>query len=554
MTPAYSPVLNSTLFDLFAESAPDIYCFVWDLQADYSHWSTAAVEELALPGEYMGDVGRELTKRIHPADLDACAAAFRKMLEDGSGDTFGQELRVQNRSGAYVWVHARGRLRRDKDGRPELFAGLVKDLGTNARCDATTGLLTAHEFNAQLRDALGSPEARGGLLLFGIDSFDRVNKAYGYAFGNSVLRVLAERLLALQPPGTLYRMSGDCFAYWQRDAAAADLEAMFARFHTTAAALPMDNGTLPLSLTGSYVLYPAHGRSAESLTNRMEAALTLAKRIHPSGLYGYTDAMYRAEEHDRSLRAALHRDVENHCANFSLVYQPQIYTKKGVCAAAEATLHWRNPEFLEVPESEFLPILEQTGDILLVGQWMLRTALEQVRIWQQSVPGFGISVNLSGRQLARNGFAESVCQMVARYGLPANTLCVELMPSCRRLPAKTLARVLRAFNSHNITVALDDFGTGDACFHLVRTLPLQWIKLDRSLIRGLATDQADQAIVTSLIDMAHRLHIHVNATGIENEGQRQYATMAGADFLQGHLFSRPLTAQEFHERILAELL
>lgn len=554
MIPAYSPVLNSTLFDLFAESAPDIFCFVWDLEADYSHWSSAAAEVLALPGVYMDNVGRELSARIHPADLRACTDAYHAMLDGGSNDAFEQEMRVQDRNGAYIWVHARGRLYRGKDGTPQLFAGLIKDLGTNARCDATTGLLTAHEFNAQLRDALTVPEARGGILLFGIDAFDQVNQAHGYAFGNNVLRILAEKLLALQPPGTLYRMGGDRFAYWQRDASASDLEALFARFHVTAAALPTDNGILPLSLTGSYVLYPDHGGNAELLTAHLEAALEKGKRIHPGGLCAYTDAMYRAEEYDRRLRAALHRDVENHCANFSLAYQAQIYVKKNSCSAAEVLLCWNNPEFLEVPASEFLPILEQTGDIVTVGQWMLRAAMEQVRIWQQSIPDFGISVNISGLQLARNGFVESLCRMVSRYGLPAGSLCLELMPSCRILPAKLLNRVLRTFNAHNITVSLDDFGAGSAAFDLIGSVPLQWIKLDRSLIRGLASEPASQAIVSSLIEMAHRLRIYVNANGIETEGQRQYAAMAGADFLQGHLLSRPLPAQEFYDQVLAKQL
>ncbi|MGN0984426.1 MAG: EAL domain-containing protein, partial [Gemmiger sp.] len=440
-----------------------------------------------------------------------------------------------------------------KEEKPSLFAGLVKTLGSNTRCDATTGLLTVREFTTQLRDALGDETSHGGLLLFGIDGFDLINKTYGYAFGSTVLRVLADRLLALQPEGTLYRMNGDQFAYWQRDASASDLEAMFARFHVTAAGLPTESGTLQLSLTGGYVLYPDHGHSAEALIDHMEIALAKAKEIHPSGLYGYTDAMFRAEEHDHALRAALRREVENHCANFTLLFQPQVYTKKGLCAAAEATLCWNTPEFPDVTPAEYLPILEQTGDIVVVGQWMLRTALEQIRLWQSTYPGLGISVKVSGKQMARQGFAETVCQLVSRYGLPAGTLCLELMPSCRTLPAKTLSQALRTFRAHNITVALDDFGTGLAGFDLLRSLPIQWVKMDRALVRELAVNPADQTILTCLIEMAHRLKIHVNVTGIETEGQRQYATMAGADFLQGHFFAIPLPAQEFAEHVLREL-
>lgn len=549
-TPAYSPVLSSSLFDLFAESSNDLCFFVWDLQADYCHWSPTAVELFALPDEYIAHTAEVLKPRVHPVDLPACVAAWNAMLNGESGDVCGTELRIQDQSGEYLWVHGRGRLRRDKNGTPELFAGFLRNLGAGARCDATTGLLTAQEFNSQLRDALGIPGAAGGLLLFGIDAFGRVNEAYSYAFGNRVLRALAERLMALEMPGALYRMEGDRFIYWQRDASPADLEAIFARFHITAGALPVGEETLPLHLTGSYVMYPNHGLSVESLLTRAEAALRQAKRFHPGGLQGYTDAMFRAEEHDRRLRAALHHDVENRCANFSLVFQPQIYARRGGCAAAETLLRWHNPAFPDATVQEIIPILEETGDILLVGQWVLRGALEQARIWQKLVPGFGVSVNLSGRQLAQNGFAESLCHLLDRYGLSGDTLCVELTDSCRSVDRKTMAQALRILTDHGITTALDDFGAGSAALDLLHDLPLKWVKPTRMLLKNLTTDNAHQAMLTSLIDMAHRLKIHVCVKGIETEAQRQYATMAGADFLQGFLFSRPLTAPELEQRFL----
>ncbi|MGN0984763.1 MAG: PAS domain-containing protein, partial [Gemmiger sp.] len=142
MTPAYSPVLNSTLFDLFAESAPDIYCFVWDLQTDYVRWSASAVEELGLPADYFGNVAQELSQRIHPADQENCLDAFRSMLKGDRKDLCSIELRLLNRRGDFIWVHLNGRMLRDKEEKPSLFAGMVKNLGSNTRCDATTGLLT----------------------------------------------------------------------------------------------------------------------------------------------------------------------------------------------------------------------------------------------------------------------------------------------------------------------------------------------------------------------------------------------------------------------------
>lgn len=548
--PAYSPVLNSTLFDLLGESSADLYFFVWDLQADYSHWSDAAVRELGLPSAYIENIQQVWLNRLHPADQAPCANLYQAMLDGKTGDVCSMEFRLQSRSGSYVWMHGRGSLRRDRDGKPELFAGFVKNLGANAKFDATTGLYTAQEFNTQLRDTLGAPGAQGGVLLFGIDGFSHINEAYSYAYGNRVLRALAEQFLALDAPGMLYRMEGDKFAYWQRDAQPSELETMFARFQAAAAALPMEDGTLPLHMTGSYILYPDHGGNVEALSARLEAALIQAKQIRPGALFGYTDAMYRAEEHTRALRSALHRDVENHCLHFELYYQPQIYAKRGGCAAAEAMLRWQHPDFPDAEPSEFVPILEETGDILLVGQWALRAALEQTKQWQSIAPGFGVSLNVSGRQIAQPGFAESVCQLLSRYGLPADTLCLELTESCRTMDQALLAKALDIWTRYGISVALDNFGTGLSGLELLRTMPLKWVKPDRRFIKKLPTSSRDQAILNSMIELAHRLKIHVCVKGIETETQRQYATMAGADFLQGYLFSRPLPAQDFQQKIL----
>lgn len=543
-------ISDSVLFDIFSQCSSDIYFFVCDVKADYSHWSPAAVAEFDMPGEYMHGAGDAWVQRIHPQDQAEYMRDFTDMLAGKNGDEHNLEFRVRNRYGEYVWVHCRGKLRRDPDGKPALFAGVIKNMGNNPKYDSTTCLYTIHEWQEQLQAALSKPEAQGGILLFGIDGFARINEMRDYAFGNLTLRTLADRLLGLNLSGRLFRMDGDRFSYWIPDATATDLEAAFARFQVTAGALTVEGQPVPLSLTGGYVLYPNHGDSLSVLRAHLESALLYTKKTHPGGLYGFSEGVYRAEQYANALRAALHTDVKNHCANFELYYQPQYYPANNTYPVAEVLLRWHNKDFPDIGPADFIPVLESSGDILTVGRWVLQQALEQLKVWQNIVPGFGLSVNVSYIQLAQPGFAEMVCQLCARYGTPANTLCLELTESCRMNDVKLLRSAMDILHAHRINTALDDFGTGYANFTVLRALTPQWVKIDHSMVVNTPRNQADHAILASLLELAHRMKIHVCVEGIETETLKTIATGLGADFLQGYLFSRPIPAQEFTRRFL----
>ena len=550
MIPAYSPVLNSTLFELYAESAKDLYFFVWDLKTDYAHWSAAALKEFELPDAYFGDVVQVMAQLIHPDERNAMHAAWLALLNGEGGSSCNLDFRMQDRSGCFRRMRCNGRLPRDTQMKPALFAGFLRDLGTDIRYDRVTGLQNMQELAVHLRNTLSIAGSSGGVLLFGIDDFRNVAEDHNAAYANQALRTLADRLLALDVPGQLFRVEDAVFAYWQPGATPTDLEAVFARFRITAGSLTVRETPLPLQITGSYVLYPNHGSSVEALMTRAVRALKHNRKYHPGGLYGFTDAMYRAEEHDRRLRAALRHDVENNCANFSLDFQPQIYPKRGSASAAEALLRWHNPEFPDIGPAEFIPILEDSGDILIVGQWAMRTALEQVRLWQSKVPGIGVSLNVSGRQMSQRGFAEWVCNLLSRYGLSGDSLCLELTPSCRDVPGPVLLNAMKTMQASGISLALDNFGVGADSLQMLRQLPLQWIKPDRSLVKNLPDDPARQAILSGIIEIAHRMKVHVTVVGVENEAQQRFAIIAGADFLQGYQLARPMPAQEFYSKVV----
>lgn len=538
-----SPTLNCELFDLLSQSAMDVYFYVCDLEAGRSRWSAAAVEEFDLKNEYMEASDWMWLCRIHPEDQYNFVRNLEQMMRGNTGDVHHCEYRIRNKAGQYVWIRSRGVLHRDAKGNPARFAVVLRNMGMNPKYDNTTNLYTIHEFRARLYGTLSQTTRRGGILLFDIDDFSRINGSHDYAFGNQVLRAFADKLLAMHLPGSLYRMDGDKFAFWMNDAEPEDLEVVFARFSTAAAELLVGDEEIPLVITGGYVLYPHDGDRAEDLHRRLEVAMNTAKHAGPGSLCAYTAEMYRDEQRIDALRRAIHHAVDNNFEGFSLRYQPQLHTRGGQCAAAEAILCWSTADYPNVTHEELMAALENSGDILAVGRWALDRAMCQTHGWQAIVPGFGISMDISSRQIVQKSFLENVCQMALHYALGPNTLCLELNNGCYAAGDRHLSDLTRILRSNSISVALDGFSPEWFSVEMLRKLNPRWVKLS-SDFAGDAADSVNPAL-PALLALFHQLGVNVCIKGISTQAQAQLADRAGADFVQGMLYTRPLTAKEF---------
>ncbi len=541
-------LLDCDLFGMLSQSAMDVYFYVCDLVNGRSRWSAVAVEEFDLKDEYMEASDWMWLCRIHPEDQNKFVKNLEQMMLGQTDDVHHCEYRIRNRSGQYVWIRSRGVLRRDAAGNPASFAVVLRNMGLSPKYDSTTNLYTIHEFRSRLYETLSRPEQSGGILLFDIDDFSRINGSHDYAFGNQVLRAFAEKLLAMHLPGYLFRMDGDKFAYWMDEAEPEDLEIVFSRYSTAATELRVGEEEIPLVLTGGYVLYPADGNRAEDLHRRLEVAMNTAKRTAPGSLCAYSEEMYRDEQRLNALRSAIHQAVHHSFEGFSLQYQPQLNSKTGVCTAAEAILNWSSGDYPNVTHEELMAALEDSGDILTVGRWALEHAMNQVRQWQLLVPNFGISMDISSRQIIQKSFLESVCQMAVQYELQPNTLCLELNNGCYAAGDRHLSDLTRILRSHDIMVALDGFSPEWFSLEMLRKLNPRWVKLS-SDFAGDAADAANPAL-PALLALFHQLGVHVCIKGIASVPQDQLAKRAGADFVQGSLYTVPLSADEFFEKYL----
>ena len=418
--------------------------------------------------------------------------------------------------------------------------------------DAVTGLPNGQIFAERLQDAFDRRAADGALAqplavaVINLDRFKRINESFGHRFGDRLLRDVASRIdLAVQYPHTLARRGADEFLLLLPGAGRKRAERV-AQSILKALDWPFQFDEQELRSTASVgiALAPEHGETPDVLIRHAESATGIAK---DEG--GHRLCIYEADRGLRSevqialevqLRHALDRD------EFVLYYQPQVDVQTGAIVAAEALMRWNAPGRGLVPPADFIPLLEETGLIVAVGEWALRTGAEQLREWPEAVAaGFRLAMNVSARQLLDSGFVDVVRRILEETGIPGSALEIEVTETVAMRNPAVAVKVLEDLGALGVSAALDDFGTGHSSLSHLRQLPSHVLKIDRSFISGLVDNAADRMIVTGVTELAHSLGRTVVAEGVETEQQLEALREIKCELAQGFLFSKPIPAEEF---------
>ena len=425
-----------------------------------------------------------------------------------------------------------------------------------ARFDGLTGLPNRGLLFERLEHALTAARSQGtrvALLYLDLDRFKLVNDTLGHEAGDHLLVQAAHRMVAcLRASDTVARLAADEFAVLLPGLdGQADVENV-GRKVLAQLTRPFEIHGQEVFISASIgaVIYPDHGLDAASMVRGADQAMNHAKHTGRNELRVYSEEM-NARETDRleigtRLRAALERE------EFKLVYQPRVSLVTGRICGMEALLRWTHPSRGPISPVEFVPVLEDTGLIIGVGEWVLREAAQQLVRWQNmglNVPG--VAVNLSARQFASPELDRQVRTVLAETGVDPSMLEFELTESMlMHEPAKAVA-TLEHFRSYGLRLSVDDFGTGYSSLSYLRRFPLDALKVDRTFVRDLATNADDMAITLAIISMAHSLKLKVVAEGVETTEQLDLLANAGCNEIQGFYFSPPVPAQEI-ERMLRE--
>src|SRR6185312_10839054 len=481
-------------------------------------------------------------------------------LLDDHGQYRNEEVEYQRKDGTRFYAVNSANTVKDENGQPIYFDGVISDISDRKRAEAQVyqlahyDALTGLPNRALLRDRLGQAmhdATRRGVKLavmyLDLDRFKNVNDSLGHETGDKLLKSVSSRLReCMRDSDTISRQGGDEFLLILRDVADAPAVARIAEKLQEAVAKSMRIGEYELHITPSIgiSMFPDDADDIDELIRNADAALYHAKEKGRFNFQFFTPEMNIRAYERLSLEGSLRHAIERE--EFHLNYQPQVEMRSGRIIGVEALLRWNRAGHESVPPSVFVPVLESSGMIGAVGEWVLREACRQNRAWQdQGLPPLPIAVSLSAIQFNRRNMADTISTILAETRLEPRYLELEFTESAVMHDSRELASMIGRLDDLGVQLSLDDFGTGYSSLSYLRRFHLDKLKIDQSFVRDIDLDVDDAAIVAAIIGMARNLKVMVIAEGVETAGQCEFLRSHGCDGIQGYLFSKPLTAQEF---------
>jgi diguanylate cyclase (GGDEF)-like protein/PAS domain S-box-containing protein len=421
-----------------------------------------------------------------------------------------------------------------------------------ASTDALTGLFNRRQMGEALAEAIRQARRGAGtlaLLLLDLDRFKQINDSLGHEVGDRLLLDCADRLkTCLRQGDVVARVGGDQFALLVHEADDHGAEAS-ARRALAAVSQPCSVDGLQFTLTCSIgvALFPADGGDADMLLRHAESAMQRAKQGGRAG-FRFHEAQQDADMRQRMrLDHAMRQALASQ--RFRLHYQPQVDLRTGRVTGAEALIRWRDPELGEVSPGQFIPVAEESGFIIAIGDWVLEAAVRQAARWRDAGFALPVSVNVSALQFQQADFIERVQAVLREHRLDGDLLELELTESILVHEADTVLARLSQLSQLGVRLAIDDFGTGYSSLAYLKRFPIDRLKIDRSFVKGLPDGDSDGAIVRAIVQLAQALSMTVIAEGVETEPQRAFLLSLGCDEFQGFLFAPALDALSFESRV-----
>ncbi len=555
---ALSPLLKrlKLYFDLLKRTTSG-YLYVVDLENKVALTSPNIVRDFGIPAETMEflEFRRAWRSIMHPTERERVTEVFDAVLQ-GRVKEGCVEFRARTRKGDYEWVECRCAAALDREGKKTLYAGIFRLMGQRNRADAVTGLLNKYQLEQRMKAALDEARetGRGGaLMILGIDNFKIVNEAYNRSFGDQVLREVAQRIKKiLSTDFRLYKLDGDEFGIVYPGADEADVENLYRSIQTALLEpQPIQDRQYFCTMSGGTVFFPQFGKEYLVLHKYAEAALTFAKQSGKNKNCIFSKELYNRWLRSLTAREDIRRSVEDGCRGFSLCFQPQVGADSQRIIGAEALLRWQNSKGRMVAPMEFIPLLEETQLMIPVGKWIADTAVGICRKWQEIIPDFRMSINLSYVQLRDPSFKDAVKACVERYGVDPKSIILELTEHTVTSDWNFINREFASLRECGLKIAMDDFGRGCSSLAMFKNLSCDIVKIDRAFVKEILSSDFDRRIVEYTVELCHSVGMSVCIEGVETEEEYELLTKTcKVDSIQGYLFGRPETQQGFEEKFL----
>ncbi len=552
-----------------AQRIAHIGSWEWNVQRDELYCSEELYRIFTVDAIGFDATYQSFFNSVHPLDREFVSTAIEEALYKRK--PYNVDHRILLPSGEERIVHAEAEVTWNDDSQPVWMAGIMQDITERKRAeeqiynlayfDSLTGLPNRLLFKEHLGHALAHSTRThklAAILFLDLDRFKQINDTLGHSFGDKLLQKVAECLVVCvrkcdtisragggDLASSVSRLGGDEFTVLLTDIETGQDAARVAMriINTVSQPFNLEGHEVIITTSIGISLYPDDGKDVVTLIKNADTAMYHAKDQGRNNFQFYNQSMnssaYERLVLENHLRKALERE------EFILHYQPQFDIATGEIVGVEALVRWRHPDLGMVSPGEFIPLAEETGLIIQIDEWVLKTACAQSRLWQAAgLPPVTMAVNLSGQNFIRKNLLETIARIIRDTGLDPHHLELELTESVLMKNAREAALTLRALKDMGLHISIDDFGTGYSSLSYLKRFPLDTLKIDQSFIREVTTDPDNAAITRAIIAMARSLKLRVLAEGVEKEEQLEFLRANGCHALQGFLYSRPLPAEE----------
>ena len=545
-------------FRMAVEGVNDIV-WEWNFENRNTYFSDRWNELIGIDIDVQEDILVLIERIIHKDDLVGFFSEFEKFKE-GKVDTFHYEFRIETKDG-YRWFGIKGNGLREDSGAILKMYGSLSDINERKKTEEILRYRAYFDSLTSLPNKLNAmeyinkeislyPDSQFWVIYMNLDKFKRINETMGYDYGDQLLKVVGALLKVEMKKGDfLARIGGDEFLMILKslefDEVINKLEELIKLFEN-----PFEVGakTVYISMTLGVSNYPEDGNDAEILMKNADIALVKEKQ-DGNKKYRIFEAVM-VEEIVK--RAELEKDIREAIRNkeFIIYYQPQLDLKTLKVKGMEALVRWNSPKHGFVSPKDFIPITEETGLIVPLGNWIIGEVFKQSRLWKEKkLNEFRIGINISTIQLKNDNFFKEICRMAKEENIDPESIELEITESIFMEDIDYNAKLLEQLGNMGFRISIDDFGTGYSSFNYIKKLPINTLKIDKSFVDTITTSYSDKSITDAMINMAKKMGIETIAEGVEEESQVEILKTLGCDIMQGYYGGKPMDSNDAEEYV-----
>lgn len=540
------------LFEAFSIVAEGTYVYLCDMRYDVSRWSKNAVNTFGLPDEYMFNAGSIWEKRIHPDDITVYHTEIDNIFRGKAGG-HDMQYRARTLEGDYIICTCRGTVLIDETGEPEYFAGSIRNHSIQENIDTLTGLSNQYGFLETLDENM-KREKEMEIILLGIGKFAEFNDVYGYHFGNKILQKFSRQLYEfVGNTGNVFRMDGTKFVVISNIFETEEIHKKYEEIRRICRTeFVVDGKNIILDLNAGHISVKNFDVDSQTVYACLSFVYSESKLHRQGDIVDFTDDLNNNNSERIEQLHYIRGSIMKNYEGFYLLYQPVVDSNTEKLVGAEALIRWKSERYGTVPPDQFIPLLEKDPLFPELGEWILETALKDAKRIMQLVPEFVVNVNLSYTQLEKGGFVDMVLQKLKEQNYPPDHLCLEITERCRLLDMGILKNVIDNLRSFGVKIALDDFGTGFSSIGLVKNLPFDTIKIDRSFVLRIEDDEKEKTLVENFVNVAATFGAKVCVEGIETEGMKEILQKYRVQSFQGYYYAKPISVGELETWLVGQ--